>query len=193
MYKLKSKVMLALLVISTIIGSSAFSNYNKEKSGDVVTGNDGQKLFKSITEKDTEFLVKASEIIMEEIKLGKLAQEKGRMSHVKELGKKMEVDHTKSLTDLKALAKAKNISLPTSTTDDANDDYKSLDEKSGNDFDKAYIEMMVDDHKDAIELFEKASTDSDDFDIKNWALNTLPTLRIHHDHSKVCQKELDKM
>lgn len=193
MYKLKSKVMLALLVISTIIGSSAFSNDNAEKSRDVVTGNDGQKLFKSITEKDTEFLVKASEIIMEEIKLGKLAQEKGRMSHVKELGKKMEVDHTKSLMDLKALAKSKNISLPTSTTDDANDDYKSLDEKSGNDFDKAYIEMMVDDHKDAIERFEKASTDSDDFDIKTWALNTLPTLRIHHDHSKVCQKELDKM
>lgn len=104
---------------------------------------------------------------MEEIKLGKLAQEKGRMSHVKELGKKMEVDHTKSLSDLKALAKSKNISLPTSTTDDANDDFKSLNEKSGNDFDKAYIEMMVDDHKDAIEIFEKASTDSDDFDIKN--------------------------
>lgn len=56
MYKLKSKVMFALLVISTIIGSSAFSNYNTEKSGDVVSGNDGQRLFKSITEKDTEFL-----------------------------------------------------------------------------------------------------------------------------------------
>lgn len=193
MYKLKSKVMLALLVTSTIIGSSAFSNYNAVKSGDVPAGNNGQKLVKSVTEKDTEFLVKASEIIMQEIKLGKLAQEKGRMSHVKDLGKKMEVDHTKSLMDLKALAKSKNISLPTSTTDNANDEYKNLEEKSGNDFDKAYIEIMVDEHKDAIELFEKASTDSDDFDIKNWALTTLPTLRIHHDHSKVCQKELDKM
>ena len=77
--------------------------------------------------------------------------------------------------------------------EDANKYYKDLNDKSGNEFDKAYIEMMVNDHKNAIKIFEKASTDSDDYDIKTWALNTLPTLRVHHDHSKVCQKELDKM
>lgn len=193
MYKLKSKVLFAALVVSTVFGSSSFV---AQKTGEskLVTARVNNPMFSKVnTEKDAEFLVVASELLMEEINLGKLAHEKGRMSHVKDLGKKMQDDHTKSLAELKTLAKSKNISLPTSPTEDANKYYKDLNEKSGNEFDKAYIDMMVNDHKNAIKIFEKAFTDSDDYDIKTWALNTLPTLRVHHDHSKVCQKELDKM
>ena len=193
MYKLKSKVLFAALVVSTVFGSSSFVAQNTGESK-LVTARVNSPMFSKVnTEKDAEFLVVASELLMEEINLGKLAHEKGRMSHVKDLGKKMQDDHTKSLAELKTLAKSKNISLPTSPTEDANKYYKDLNDKSGNEFDKTYIDMMVNDHKNAIKIFEKASTDSDDYDIKTWALNTLPTLRVHHDHSKVCQKELDKM
>ena len=193
MYKLKSKVLFAALVVSTVFGSSSFVAQNTGESK-LVTARVNSPMFSKVnTEKDAEFLVVASELLMEEINLGKLAHEKGRMSHVKDLGKKMQDDHTKSLAELTTLAKSKNISLPTSPTEDANKYYKDLNDKSGNEFDKAYIDMMVNNHKNAIKIFEKASTDSDDYDIKTWALNTLPTLRVHHDHSKVCQKELDKM
>jgi hypothetical protein len=36
--------------------------------------------------------------------------------------------------------------------------------------------MMVSGHKDAIATFEKASTDCNETDIKNWATATLPEL-----------------
>ena len=104
----------------------------------------------------------------------------------------MEAEHTKSLADLTALAKTKNISLPTSQTENGNDAFKKLNDKSGNDFGKEYNSMMVNGHKKAIDLFEKASADCTDSEIKAWAAATLPTLRTHLDHAMMCQKECDK-
>ena len=53
--------------------------------------------------------------------------------------------------------------------------------------------MMVSGHKDAISTFEKASTESTDADIKQWATGMLPGLRTHLDHAMMCQKKSDKM
>lgn len=50
-------------------------------------------------------------------------------------------------------------------------------------FDKEYCGKMVDEHKDAISLFEKASTNTTDTDIKAWATLTLQALRSHLDHA----------
>ena len=60
-------------------------------------------------------------------------------------------------------------------------------------FGKKYSEMMVDGHKDAIELFEKASIESTDPDIRAWANATLPILRTHLEHSLACQKACAKI
>lgn len=144
-------------------------------------------------EKDAQFLVNAAEINLEEIRLGQLAQQNGKATHVKELGKMMVDMHTKSLNDLTALAKSKNVTIPTSPTDDALDAYQKLNEKSVNDFDKAYADMMVSEHNDAIDTFEKASTDCNDTDIKNWASTSLPELRQHLDHAIICQEKCSKM
>ena len=51
--------------------------------------------------------------------------------------------------------------------------------KSGGDFDKAWIEAQVSDHKKDIEAFEKASNEADDSDVKSLANKMLPTLREH--------------
>ena len=105
----------------------------------------------------------------------------------------MEDEHTKSLADLTALAKTKNISLPNSQTDKGKDAYEKLNKKSGNDFGKTYSDMMVNGHQDAIALFEKASTECTNPDIKSWATATLPTLRTNLEHALMCQKEFEKM
>lgn len=144
-------------------------------------------------EKDAQFLATAAELNREEILLGKLAQQKGATSEVKELGKMMEDAHTKSLTDLTALAKSKMITIPTASTNNAQEAYKTLNEKLGNDFDKAYADKMVSSHKDAIAAFEIASNDSYDAEIKNWATASLPGLRKHLDHSVDSQKKFDGM
>ena len=139
------------------------------------------------------FLMKAAEIQLEAISLGKLAQQKGTNAHVKELGKMMEEGHTKTLNELTALAQSKSVSIPTSITEDSQDAYNKLEGKTGNDFGKDYSAMMVDQHEDAIDLFEKASADSEDPEIKAWSSQKLPGLRTHLEHAKACKEECDKL
>lgn len=142
-------------------------------------------------ERDAQFIVNAAEINMAQIQLGQLAQQRGQTRHVKELGKMMEDAHTKSQRDLTKLAKRKRISIPTSPTDDVRSAYKDLNNKSGKDFDKAYADMMVSIHKDAIKTFEDATTDRYDTDINNWAIATLPDLRTNLNHSIDCKKKCE--
>lgn len=189
----KSKFLLATLFMVAMMGFQSCDNNKTEDTKEVAEDHNDAKFENNKNEKDAQFLVDAAAIHRQEISLGKLAQQKGINSHVKELGKMMEEDHTKSLAQLTAMAKTKNISLPTAQTENGVDAYNKLNQKSGNDFGKEFSDMMVDGHKDAIALFEKASTDCTDLDIKSWAASTLPTLRTHLDHSLVCQKECSKM
>ncbi len=189
----KSKKAYVAILVAVIMGASACDNNKAEDPKEVAEEKNEQKFDNKANEKDAEFLVAAAEINREEISLGQLAQQKGTMSHVKELGKMMEVEHSKSLTDVTALAKTKNISLPTALTEDGQDAYKKLNEKTGNNFDKDYSDMMVKGHKDAVALFEKAATECTDADIRAWASATVPTLQAHLNKSIECQAECAKM
>ncbi|OGS75854.1 MAG: hypothetical protein A3D31_18880 [Candidatus Fluviicola riflensis] len=145
------------------------------------------------SEKDAEFLVKAAAINMEEIELGELAQQKGTLQEVKDLGKMMVDEHTAALDELKQLAEEKAISLPGSLTEDGQDAYDRLNEKSGKDFNEKYCDMMIRGHKDAIDKFEKAASDADDPDIRNWASSMLPSLRTHLEHSRIAEEKCKAM
>lgn len=141
-------------------------------------------------EKDALFMVRAAEISGEEIRLGQLAQQKGTTNEVKNLGKMMETDHSKTMADLTAMANRKYINIPTVPTEDSKEAYNKLNEKNGTDFDKAYTAMMVSGHKDAIDLFEKAASNCTDVEIKNWAQATLPALHTHLDQSMAAQERI---
>lgn len=189
----QSNLFLTTLAIVAIIGTTSCKDNQAVDTKEVAEEKNEQKFETRNSEKDAQFLVDAAAINREEISLGQLAQKNGSSKHVKELGKMMEDEHTKSLAELTALAKTKNISLPTSQTEDGQDAYKKLSEKTGNDFGKAYSNMMVSGHKDAISLFENASNECKDADIKAWATSSLPGLRTHLDQSVTCQKECEKM
>jgi putative membrane protein len=142
---------------------------------------------------DAEFLKDAAEINLEEIKLGQLAQTKSTMAEVKELGQMMVTEHQKSLAELTTLANKKGITIPKSVSAEANEKYNALNSKSEKKFNDDYCEMMVKGHKHAISLFETASKDATDPDIRQWAASTLPTLNAHLDHAKMCKEKCEKM
>ena len=64
--------------------------------------------------------------------------------------------------------------------------------KAESDFDKEYVNMMISGHKDAIDKFEKASTDAADSEIRSWAASMLTVLRQHLDDFIAFQNQLDK-
>lgn len=168
------------------------NNTKTEDTKDVAEEHNEAK-FSNAKEDDANFLVNAAAINLEEIELGNLAQTRGTVNHVKELGEMMLTEHNTALTELTALAAKKQITIPTSLTDKGMSTSKKLMDIKVSKFDKEYADMMVSGHKDAISVFEKASTNALDADIRNWATSMLPALRKHLDHAMTCQKECEKM
>jgi putative membrane protein len=116
-----------------------------------------------------------------EVELGNLAEKKANRQRVKDFGKMMVDDHTKANNDLEAIASRENISLPSSVTKDQEKAIDKLSKKAGKDFDRAYIGMMVKDHKEDIKEFKEAEGKVTDNDIKNFITATLPVLEKHLD------------
>lgn len=142
----------------------------------------------SVSKDDADFAVKAADAGMTEVQLGQLAQQKGMAKDVKEFGAMMVKDHTAAGDKLKALAAGKNITLPATISPDMQKHVDDLQQKSGKDFDKAYISLMIDDHKKVISAFENESRNGSDADIRNFADGTLHTLRHHLQEAEKCKK-----
>jgi putative membrane protein len=130
---------------------------------------------------DTKFAVEAASGGLTEVALGKIAAEKGVNKRVKNFGKMMVSDHAKTNNELIALAKTKNITLPSAPDADDQKTIDDLSKKSESDFDKAYVDDMVKDHKKDIIAFEDAAKNCADPDLKAFATKTLPVLKKHLD------------
>lgn len=142
----------------------------------------------SVNDNVATFAVKAADGGMMEVELGKIAAQKASNKKIKDFGEMMVKDHTKANDELKKLAAEKNITLPATISEDKQKHIDNLNKESGKDFDKDYIDMMVKDHKDDIDLFEDAAKNSKDSSFKNFAAKTLPTLYKHLGTAKAIQK-----
>jgi putative membrane protein len=177
-----------------LISLNSCKNETKQEDPKEVAEDSNEAKFDSIDDKkdDSEFLVDIAEVNLAEIEIGKLAQTKSTNPEVKKFGKMLVDEHTKSASEVSALAKAKNFTLPTSLTEDGQEEYKKLNEKSGLDFDKKFVDMMIDGHEKAIDKLQKATKDAKDEDVKLWASNNIAPLTAHLEHAKLLKQGLDK-
>lgn len=152
---------------------------NQQDSKEVAEEQNEEKFEDTNLEDDTEFAVTAAEGGMLEVQLAQLALTKAASPKVKEFAQSMVNDHSKANEELKSLAQTKNITLPSTLSEGRQKDYNDLAEKSGAEFDKAYSEFMVKDHKDDVDKFKKAAEKAEDGDIKSWAAGKVPVLEHH--------------
>lgn len=191
-----AKALMGAAVVTLTMGMVSCKDQNKQEDPKEVAEDQNEQKFEETNEAkedDSQYLVAAAEVDMKEIELGKLAQQKGVSADVKNLGKMMVDEHTKSSEQTKALAAKKNISLPMALTEKGQEGMKDLNDKTGADFDKAYADMMVDAHEKTIEKMEQASEKATDEEIRMWAANMLPALRKHLDHAKMVKEKVDAM
>ncbi len=134
-----------------------------------------------VDKSDIKFLKDAASGGITEVILGKLALKRGINKRVKNFGAMMTRDHNKANNSLMALAKSKHISLMTVPDDDDQKIIDMLSKKSGEDFDKAYVSDMVNDHQNDIKEFDNASKNCSDPEIKQFAAKMLPVLKNHLD------------
>ncbi|RYU96432.1 DUF4142 domain-containing protein [Emticicia agri] len=141
---------------------------------------------------DAEMVVDLASGGMFEVELAKVAVQKATSSEVKSFAQMMIDDHTKANNELKSLAESKNIVLPTTLSDKHQKDLNDVSEKTGKDFDRKYMDVMVEDHKKDIDKFEKLADKGNDADLKAFASKTLPTLNHHKEEADRIEKLTDK-
>jgi putative membrane protein len=124
---------------------------------------------------DRNFFEKAAASGVKEVTVSSGAMDRLTNPQVKQFAQMMVSDHSAANAELLALAATKGVTIP------AKDKAAKLDEKwskKTKGVDQDYMAEMVSDHKDAVELFEKASK-SKDADIAAFATKTLPKLQQH--------------
>ncbi|HEY1007167.1 MAG TPA: DUF4142 domain-containing protein [Sphingobacteriaceae bacterium] len=139
------------------------------------------------------FVSKARMANMMEIETGQLAQQKGADQDVKQFGSRMVQDHTAADEQLKQLVRNKQLDASAQGTPDPKmaSAADKLKQASGADFDKEYITLQIKGHMKNIMLFEKASRDVQDPEIRDFAVKTLPALREHLEMAQAIAKRLN--
>ena len=145
---------------------------------------------------------------MTEVKLGELASTKGQNADVKAFGEMMVRDHTKAGDELKQLASKHNITPPAELDDDHRDKVDRLSKLQGAEFDREYMNTMVDDHEKTVNALEdrldkegddanprytpKRTDNAFETELNQWAAKTIPTVRQHLDKAKQIDQKLDR-
>ena len=89
-----------------------------------------------------------------EIQLGQLASQRGTSAEVKQFGDRMVQDHTKAGEQLKQIASRQGITTAAAADDDHRELMERLSGAKGAEFDRAYMEAMVDSHEDVLDKIE---------------------------------------
>lgn len=114
-----------------------------------------------------------------EVIAARLAQPQGQSAKVKNFAAAMLRDHAKANRQLKGLAQKDGYTMPAAPTQEQETGLAKLRPLHGKDFDAAYAQMAVKDHRDAAPLFQAESTSGSDGDLKAFAQQTLPVLQHH--------------
>lgn len=138
---------------------------------------------------EADFAIEAAEGGLFEVQLGKIAASRAVNQDVKEYASMMVKDHRQANQELTALAKGKGIVLPTALGRDNQDDLREFNEKAANEFDEDYIERMIEDHERTIKIFERASSQSKDSEVKAFADKQLPILKKHLEHARMMDEK----
>ncbi|KYF68832.1 hypothetical protein BE04_30620, partial [Sorangium cellulosum] len=166
-------------VLFTILIGTAILPASVAAQGQGATGHQGQAGEVKLSKADREFVEKAGQGGLLEVRLGQVAQQRAASPEVKRFAQRMIDDHSAANKRLAQVAQQKGVLVPQELDKDHREKVDKLSQKTGTEFDRAYMSEMVDDHEHDVAKFEKASKEAKDADVKGFATATLPQLREH--------------
>jgi len=141
---------------------------------------------------DRAFAEKAAAGGAAEVEGGKVAEQRAANDKVKQFGARMVQDHGKANDELKQIASGKGLQLPSAPEAHEQQEMAKMQKLSGAEFDRAYMDHMVKDHKKDIAEFKKQASSGKDPEIKAFAAKTLPTLQEHLKMAEAADAEVKK-
>jgi putative membrane protein len=129
---------------------------------------------------DRKFIEEAASSGMFEVQVAQLAASKATDAQVKSFASMLVDHHTAANNELVKIANAKGVELPAAPKRALRRDIEKLGKKSGDEFDRDFVRNVgIKAHQKDIKLFQKASKDVKDAELKAFADKTLPVLREH--------------
>ncbi|HEY5898129.1 MAG TPA: DUF4142 domain-containing protein [Burkholderiales bacterium] len=116
---------------------------------------------------------------LNEIAAAKSAASRAQSPEVKSYASRMAQDHEQMLQELRALARAKDVSLPDSASMKDMAQMKMAERKSGAEFDKHYMEQMVKDHQNALQEAQNVASKAKDSELKSAVQKAQSKVREH--------------
>jgi putative membrane protein len=133
---------------------------------------------RSLKSADRDFMEKAAKASMSEVAISRVAAARTSNPDVRRFAQMMIEDHETAIEQLSALARAYGVSLP--AKDPHPEKWEKRDAKN---FDREYLDQMVDDHQKVVNLFEKQANDGDDTETVAYARKHLPKMQQHLQHA----------
>jgi putative membrane protein len=160
------------------------------QSQDTTQQRPAQDVQQELAQKDLEFATKAAQGGIKEVRLGELAQQQAATPEVQQFGQRMVQDHGQANEQLTQIMQGKGIELPKEMPADAQELHDELQQKSGAEFDQAYMEDMVSDHQKDVEAFQQYVETGQDPDLRSFAEQTLPILEQHRRLAQQTQEQV---
>jgi len=160
---------------STGADTSLVDTTKKEATQD----NDAKFKHDSVMKEDADAVVDAYSGGLFEKSVADQASEKAMADDVKNFAKQLSADHGQLNDQLTSTATNYNITLPSGLSEKQTKELNKMGEKAGADYDKAFVNHMINGHKDAIKMFQKDSADCKNSDIRNLFASALPKLNEH--------------
>jgi len=114
-----------------------------------------------------------------EIEAGKLAQEKGQSKAIKDFGKMLVRDHSATEKRINSVAKQLKVELPAAAPPMKHEKLEKARALTGAEFDKAFTEAMVEDHKTDVEEITLARDKTTVPQLKKLLTEIVPKLEKH--------------
>jgi putative membrane protein len=145
---------------------------------------------------DHAFIEKMAQANIAEVKLGQLAAERASNAQVKQFGRRMISDHQKANNELKQIASKMAVQLPAETDAKHQQLYDRLSKLKGAEFDREYMNAMVDGHQEVAQELERhadnnarsvgtsGNASQSETSVNAWASKTLPDVRQHLEQAK---------
>ncbi len=115
-----------------------------------------------------------------EIQSSQIAQQKSQNDQVKQFAQRMIQDHTAAGDRLRSTVQGiQGVTMPSNLDQRHQQMVQMLQNASGAGFDRNYVQMQVSGHRDTANLFERYAQNGDNEQLKQFAQQTLPTLRQH--------------
>jgi putative membrane protein len=133
---------------------------------------------------DRKFLHEIAADHLLEVLLARLAESRGQSSAVKQFAKQIDVDHNRLQDDWLGMSSRNGHEFKARIGKNHRAKLTRLEKLSGRAFDRAYMTMMVQNHKDYINYFEKEGRAAHSSQVRELVNRDLPILRSHFNGAK---------